>query len=106
MTIVPKKSTRKTTQMMRIALFAAALLSIAPVRTEATEAGFSELRIANGDRKPLLVGVWYPTSAPAQDHPLGAYAQTVAPDAPVEGRHLPLIVMSHGNGSTYQNHYD
>jgi len=89
-----------------IALFAAALLSVAPARTEATEIGFSELRIGNGDQKPLVVGVWYPTAAPAEEHPLGAYVQTVAPDAPVVGEHLPLIVMSHGNGGTYQNNYD
>jgi predicted dienelactone hydrolase len=92
--------------MMKIALFAAALLSAALVRAEATEVGFAELRITNGDRKPLVVGVWYPTSAPAEVHPLGAYVQTVAPDAPVGGEHLPLVVMSHGHGGTYQNTYD
>jgi predicted dienelactone hydrolase len=89
-----------------ITLLTAFLLSAAPVRAEATEVGFSELRIPNGDQKPLLVGVWYPTAAPAEVHPLSAYVQSVAPDAPVAGEHLPLIVMSHGNGSTYQNHYD
>jgi predicted dienelactone hydrolase len=102
MTTIP----RKITPMMKIALFAAVLLSVAPVRAEAAEVGFSELRIANGDQKPLVVGAWYPTSAPAQDHPLGGYVQTVAPGAPVTGEHLPLIVMSHGNGGTYQNDYD
>ena len=89
-----------------IALVAAALLSVPPVRAGAAEVGFSELRIANGDQKPLLVGIWYPTAAPAEVHPLGAYVQTVAPDAPVAGEHLPLVVMSHGNGGGYDNHYD
>jgi predicted dienelactone hydrolase len=102
MTLIPSKFVKTT----GIALFAAALLSAAPVRAEATEVGFSELRIPNGDQKPLLVGVWYPTAGPAQDRPLGAYVQMVAPDAPVAGEHLPLIVMSHGNGGTYQNNYD
>jgi predicted dienelactone hydrolase len=102
MNIIPTKFAKAT----GIALFSAALLWVAPIRAEATAVGFSELRIANGDRKPLLVGVWYPTGAPAQDHPLAAYVQTVAPDAPVGGEHLPLVVMSHGNGSNYQNHYD
>jgi predicted dienelactone hydrolase len=99
MTLIPTKFVKTT----GIALFAAALLSVAPVRAEV---GFSELRISNGQEKPLVVGVWYPTAAPAQDHPLGAYVQTVAPDAAVAGEHLPLIVMSHGNGGTYQNNYD
>jgi predicted dienelactone hydrolase len=99
-------SPTKFARMIGIALFAAALISVVPVRAEATEVGFSELRIANGAEKPLVVGVWYPTAAPAEVHPLGAYVQTVAPDAPVAGEHLPLVVMSHGNGSTYSNHYD
>ena len=102
MTVIPTKFAKTT----GIALFAAALLSAAPVRAEAAEVGFSELRIANGDQKPLLVGIWYPTAAPAEVHPLGAYVQAVALDAPVAGEHLPLIVMSHGNGGTYQNDYD
>jgi predicted dienelactone hydrolase len=102
MNLIPTKFAKTT----GIAPFAAALLSLAPVRAEATRVGFSELRITNGDQKPLLVGVWYPTAAPAEVHPLGAYVQTVALSAPVAGEHLPLIVMSHGNGSTYQNHYD
>ncbi|MGA7074118.1 alpha/beta hydrolase family protein [Bradyrhizobium sp.] len=102
MTFIPAKFAKTT----GLALFAAALLSIAPVRAEAAEVGFSELRIANGPEKPLVVGVWYPAAAPAQDHPLGAYVQTVAPSAPVAGEHLPMIVMSHGNGGSYQNNYD
>ena len=102
MTLIPAKCSKTT----GLALFAAALLSAAPDRAEATEVGFSELRIANGQEKPLVVGVWYPAAAPAQDHPLGAHVQTVAPSAPVAGEHLPLIVMSHGNGGNYQNNYD
>jgi predicted dienelactone hydrolase len=92
---------------MKIAVFvAAAMLSMVAVRANAADVGFTELKIANGEAKPLVVGVWYPTNAPAQDHPLGAYVQTVAPDGPVVGEHLPLIVMSHGNGGGYDNHYD
>jgi predicted dienelactone hydrolase len=101
MRIAPKKTAGRIA-----ALFAAALISIVAGHAEAVEVGFSEVRIANGGEKPLVVGVWYPTSAPAQDRPLGAYVQHVAPDAPVVGEQLPLVVMSHGNGSTYQNHYD
>ena len=96
----------KFARMRMAALLAASLLAAATPRADAGEVGFSELRVANGDERPLLVGVWYPTGAAAQEHPLGPYVQTVAPDAPVAGELLPLIVMSHGNGSTYQNHYD
>jgi predicted dienelactone hydrolase len=106
MNLIPRKTTQKAIQMTKTALLTAALLSGALVRAEAAEVGFSELRIPNGDQKPLLVGIWYPTDAVAEAHPLGAYVQTVAPDAPVAGQRLPLIVMSHGNGGTYQNNYD
>ena len=91
---------------MKTAVLLAAMLSLAAFRANAADVGFAELRVANGEQKPLVVGVWYPTSAPAQVHPLGPYVQIVAPDAPVAGERLPLIVMSHGNGSGYTNHFD
>jgi predicted dienelactone hydrolase len=91
------------------ALLAVALLSslsTVAAGADAANVGFAELRIANHDDKPLAVGVWYPTSAPAQDHPLGPSVQTVAPGGPVTGERLPLIVLSHGNGGSFQNHLD
>ena len=88
------------------ALFAAAVLSTPAAHAEAANVGFSELRIANGADKPLVIGVWYPTDAPTRDHLLGPFVQTVAPDGPITGEHLKLIVMSHGNGGSYQGHYD
>jgi predicted dienelactone hydrolase len=91
---------------MKTAILLAAMLSLAAFRANAADVGFAELRVANGGQKPLVVGIWYPTSAPAQVHPLGPYAQTVAPDGPVAGERLPLIVISHGNGGDYTNHFD
>jgi predicted dienelactone hydrolase len=102
MSLIPTKFAKTT----GIALFAAALLSVPPAHAEAAEVGFSELSIPNGQQKPLLVGIWYPTAAPAQDYPLHVYVQTVALGAPVAGERLPLVVMSHGNGGGYDNHYD
>ena len=87
-------------------MLAASLLGMFTTHAEAANVGFTELRIANGAERPLVAGVWYPTAAAGQDQPLGAYTQTVAPDGRVAGERLPLIVISHGTGSTYQNHYD
>ena len=56
--------------------------------------------------KPLEVGVWYPTQAAGKLQPLELYSQTVAADAAVQGRGLPLVVMSHGHGGSYAGHYD
>lgn len=87
---------------------AAALVAvtIAAPAARAAEVGFSELKIEVDGGKPMTVGVWYPTEAPTGPHPVGAYSQVVAPDGPVAREHLPLIVMSHGNGGAYDNHYD
>ena len=68
--------------------------------------GFEEVHIANGAEPPLTVGIWYPTNVPGAEHPLGLFTQIVAPDAPVLGRNLPLVVLSHGGGGSYQSHYD
>jgi predicted dienelactone hydrolase len=87
-------------------MLAVSLLGMFTAHAEAANVGFTELRIANGAERPLVAGVWYPTVAAAQDQPLGAYTQSVAPDGRVAGERLPLIVISHGTGSSYQNHYD
>jgi predicted dienelactone hydrolase len=93
--------------VMKIAvLSAAAMPSLAAFGARAADVGFAEVTIANGEEKPLVAGVWYPTNAPAADHPLGAYVQNVAPKSPMAGEHHPLIVMSHGNGGGLDNHYD
>jgi predicted dienelactone hydrolase len=87
-------------------MLAVSLIGMFTAHAEAANVGFTELRIANGAERPLVAGIWYPTTAAAESQPLGAYTQTVAPDGRVAGERLPLIVISHGTGSTYQNHYD
>jgi len=92
--------------MKPIALFAAALLCAFATQAVAGNIGFSEIRVPNGADKPLVVGVWYPTDAPTEPQPLELFTQTVAKDAPPSGRNLPLIVVSHGAGGSYGEHYD
>jgi len=52
------------------------------------------------------VGIWYPAKAAASEHDVGLFTQVVAPDAAVSHGSHPLIVMSHGNGGTFESHYD
>lgn len=92
--------------MRLIAFIAALALALTPLAVRAANVGFQEVQIPNGADKPLTVGIWYPTDAPAAAHPLHTFTQTVAPDGPVAGRGLPLVVMSHGNGGWYGGHYD
>jgi predicted dienelactone hydrolase len=89
-------------------LMAAIIVLVALVATPvlAADVGFEEVRIANGAQPPLTAGIWYPTDAPATPHSLGNVSQTVAPDAPIAGDRLPLVVMSHGGAGWYGGHYD
>ena len=91
--------------MKLIAILAAAILLVAPA-AHAGNVGFTELSIPDGTNPPLVVGVWYPTDAPASPQTLEAFTQTVAPAGPVTGQRLPLVVMSHGTGGWYGEHDD
>jgi len=98
----------KTGRVLRSAalLLAGGLLAPAVSGRTSTSVGFAEIRVANGAEHELTGGVWYPTDAPAAEHPLGLFRQTVALDAPARGRDLALVVVSHGGGGSYQSHYD
>jgi predicted dienelactone hydrolase len=89
---------------MKIA--AAALATLMSATTPALSAGFERVTVPDSDNPPLEAGIWYPSEAPASSQPLGLYQQTVATDAAVAGRGLPVIVMSHGSGGSFEGHYD
>jgi predicted dienelactone hydrolase len=91
--------------MRPIAILAAALLCAAATAARAS-VGFTEFKISNGDDRPLVVGVWYPSDAPAKPEPFSTFTQMVALGGPVSGERLPLIVMSHGTGGWYGEHAD
>ena len=76
------------------------------VRTE-HPVGFQIIKITDADGKPFTVNVWYPTQAqpwPTTLSSVGLLA--VAHNAPVSGRDLPLVVISHGNGGGSASHLD
>lgn len=93
--------------MKLFALFAVFILTLSASQANAANVGFEEVQISNGSDKPLTVGIWYPSDAPASDHRLGTFVQTVALDGAIlGGARLPLIVMSHGTGGWYGERYD
>ena len=49
---------------------------------------------------PVPTSLLYPTDATPHSVKVGAYSLDVAPDAPVAGGDLPLVVFSHGTGSS------
>lgn len=88
-------------------VFAAYVLLAPAFAAALRNVGFEKVQIPNGTEPPLTGGIWYPTEAPAAEHELGTFfTQTVAVDAPVAGRALPLVVLSHGGGASYEAHYD
>jgi predicted dienelactone hydrolase len=74
--------------------------------TPALAVGFEQVMVPDTDGAPLEAGIWYPSGAPASPQPLGLYQQAVAAGGAVAGRGLPLIVMSHGTGGSFEGHYD
>jgi predicted dienelactone hydrolase len=48
--------------------------------------------------------VLYPARGPEREEQFGSYSLAVAMDAPVEGKNLPVAVISHGNNGTSWTH--
>jgi predicted dienelactone hydrolase len=92
---------------MKTLLFVlAAVLMMEAGAAYARDVGFQALTMPNGADAPVKIGVWYPTDAAASAQPLGLQTQDVAPDAPVAGERLGLVVISHGTGGSLSDHYD
>lgn len=92
--------------MMRLLLIYGAIFVALALPARAANVGFEEVKISNGTEPPLDGGIWYPTEEPANEHRLAAFKQIVAPGAAVLGQGLPLIVLSHGGGGSFESHYD
>jgi predicted dienelactone hydrolase len=87
-----------------LALLVAVILLTAP--RSAGAVGFQWVSVPDPDDKPIELAVWYPSDAPVSTQQLGLFKQDVAPYAPIAGRLLPLIVISHGTGGGGNGHYD
>src|SRR5229473_6869137 len=85
-----------------VAAFGTLMLATAP----ALSAGFERVTVPDPNGPPLEAGIWYPSDAPAASQALGLYRQTVATGGSIAGRGLPLVVMSHGTGGSFEGHYD
>lgn len=68
--------------------------------------GYQHLTIPDPLGKPVEVGVWYPTDAAERPTSVELFSQELAPDAPVKGARLPLVVLSHGTGGGFAGHGD
>ncbi|MCR5880024.1 prolyl oligopeptidase family serine peptidase [Phenylobacterium sp. J367] len=91
--------------MRRWGVVAALAMALAGTAAQAG-VGVESFSMPDPGGPPIEVGVWYPSDAPAKPTHLGLSVQDVAVGAPVKGRGLPLVVISHGNGGSYGGHYD
>jgi len=87
-------------------LSAAAATAIMFADTCAHAAGFQQGVAADPSGKPLVIGIWYPSQTTAKPVSIGPTTMTVAMNAPLAGKALPMIVMSHGTGGSYLGHFD
>ena len=71
-----------------------------------TAVGFETVDVPVAGAAAIPVDIWYPTSSPAAMLDLGLFEQVVAARGAVQGMGLRLIVVSHGNGGTRDEHYD
>lgn len=85
---------------------AVAMIATALAGTCAHAAGFQQGVAADPGGKPLVVGIWYPSQAEAKPVTLGPTTMTVAFNAPLNGKALPMVVMSHGTGGSLLGHFD
>ena len=85
---------------------AVAALAIMLAGACAHAAGFQHGVAADPGGKPLVIGIWYPSLVVAKAVSMGPTTMSVASNAPVNGKALPMIVMSHGTGGSYLGHFD
>jgi len=83
--------------MIRLIASCSWLVLATAVCSAAHAVGFSHLE--PGNETPVELGIWYPTEAPVPAAPNTPFGQALAIDAEPVGKDLPLIILSHGNGS-------
>jgi len=66
--------------------------------------GLRALDVQDDEGGDIATWLLYPTMAPEQEHRHGPYALDVAEGADCEGRDLPLVAISHGNGGSAWTH--
>jgi len=86
--------------------YSAAIVALASVSAAIGSVGFQLVSVPDSSDNPIAVGIWYPSSAPPAEQVLGLVRQTVALNGNVYDKHLPLILISHGNAGSLTSHYD
>ena len=93
---------------MKFSIIAFTALAILPaaMASPGKTVGFQQVSVPDPEGKPIAMAIWYPSDAPAADSPLGMFSQFVATNAPLAGKQLPLILISHGTSGSFASHFD
>lgn len=87
-----------TRLLCSLTLLAAVILALN--LSAANAAGFRKMKVGGEN-----VGIWYPSDTEATPQRLGPFDTEMALDAPIQaGRHQ-IVMLSHGIGGRYRNHY-
>lgn len=98
---------RITRVLVAVAIVAAAGSTAAQSSPRPVPVGVQVAGVTDVDGKTFPVGVWYPADvAPTPPAGGGAGDLGAVQNAPVGGRALPLVVISHGNGGGMMGHID
>lgn len=83
------------------------LAACLPAQAENGIVGFAVIAVPNGTAPAVETALWYPAEgATPRATRLDFFSQDLATGAPVQGRNLPLIVLSHGSSSSFTGHVD
>lgn len=69
-------------------------------------AGFQLVDTKGATHQPMQVAIWYPSAALPAETSMGLGFQNVAAGGKIEGRSLPLVIISHGTGGSAFSHFD
>ena len=81
-------------------------VSAAPAIQPMRPLGYQQVQAQDPGHPPILVDIWYPTDAAPGRVQAGPIAVAGTANAPVAGRALPLVVISHGTGGATISHID
>jgi predicted dienelactone hydrolase len=84
-----------------------AFVALLTLAAPALAVGFQQVVVPDPGDTSLEVAVWYPSNDAVSPQPIGPFfTQTVAIGGSVDGKALPLVVISHGAGASSFAHYD
>lgn len=101
-----KKITLTLLGLIGLAVIAVGALVVSTAVNPTRPLGVQQILAPDPGHPPIRVTILYPTTAKPRWMWLGVAAMKFGPDGAIDGRKLPLVVMSHGTGGSPLSHID